>query len=534
MISRRETLLATLCTPLSGQSPPSGRIASSMAADIASFTFRAGFPQAPPRDVQDKLRDALSVRDNLATGRNDPADKARIQALSDSIEDGRNLAVQVGQYAFRNGGLIQRRAHSWAFETGALFRGDYDAGRSDDLLTIRIGEAGGAREIRGASLSGGAFLVRNPAYVPSVSPIAEQFARGGHAIVLDATGPGANIINYRISRASIAGGRGAVRLTGSDPGRTVAWSGIEQSTLINGVVAERAADGLMFRDNIAGGIETAYRFDLIEGAFCCTIDGGTTSNRNGALDVVNGSMWRIINCQMEHGVAFAGDMAVEATVIVRGTAYRSYLGIIRANNFGAGIGRVRNTIVLQNAAGTVIDENYFFPSDEADLRIESAASNTIVGARNMARGARTVRRTGSYTDLTRRLTVALPVDTAGKRAVGTRGIWHPATDVLTDFQNGWQPDGLEILLTEQGLVVFNGGLRGTHASGDVCTFPFWLRPHQNAWLHATVASDGSVRALKLDAATGALSIVGSLSGTELNLSNASFAAVLGLPYSIGP
>jgi hypothetical protein len=237
---------------------------------------------------------------------------------------------------------------------------------------------------------------------------------------------------------------------------------------------------------------------------------------------------------MEHGVTFAGGGAAEATVIVRGEKYRSYLGIVRANNFGAGIGRVRNSIVLRNAEGTVIDENYFFLSDEADIRIESAASNTIIGTRNMGRGQRPLQPTEAYTDATRRLIVALPPDAEGWCAVGTRGVWHPAAEVLTDFRNSWRPDGLEIMLTEPGLVVFNGGLSGGSAQGDVCIFPFWLRPHQDAWLHATVIADGSVRALKLDAASGALSIVGALAGTTLNLSNASFAAVLGLPYSVGP
>ena len=521
MIGRRETLLAAFGAPLSVP-PPSAPV------------LKADFPGAPVRDVLDKLRDTVSVRDNHASGLNDPGDKPRIQTLCDAVAEGRDLAVPAGQYAFPNGGLLQRTVHGWAFEHGALFRGDYSASRTDDLLTIRIGRTGGAREMRGASLSGGGLLVRNPAYVRGTSPIAEQFARGGYALSLDATGPGANILNYRVSRTSISGGRGAVHWVGHDPNQTIAWSGIEQSTLINGVVAERTADGLVFRDNIATGIETAYRFDLLEGAFCCTIDGGTTSNRNGALDVVNGSVWRLTNCQMEHGITFAGDTAAEATVTVRGTTYRSYLGIVRANNFGAGIGRVRHSIVLQNAAGTVIDENYFFLSDEADIRIESAASNTVIGTRNMGRGVRPLRPTNSYTDATRRLIVALPADAMGMRAAGTRGIWHPAADVLTDFRNGWQSDGLEIMLTEPGWVIFNGGLSGGLPVGELCTFPFWLRPHRAAYLHATVIADGSVRALKLDAESGLLSIVGGLAGTVLNLSNASFAAILGLPYSIGP
>jgi hypothetical protein len=535
MIDRRDTLMGMLsfgAPTLSGEEKRGGD--ATLTGDAAAIAFRGAFADAPIRSVESKLRDTVSVSDVLAAGANDPADKSRIQALSDTIPVRKDVNVPSGQYAFHNGGLVQRRPHGWAFEGPALFRGDYDAGNFDALLTVRVGDAGGVGEFRGGALSRGALLVRNPAYVPGVSPLAEQFARGGYAIEVNATGVAGNVLNYRIAHSSITGGRGAVRFIGKDAGQTVAWSGISQSTLINGVVAEGTADGLVFRDNIADGIAPAYTFDLIEGAFCCTIDGGTTSNRNGALDVVNGSMWRVVNCQMEHGVAFAGKQAADATIIVRGTRYASYLGIIRRNNFGAGIGRVRNTIVLQNATGTVIDENYFFLSDDADIRIESAAAGTIVGARNMGRGDRAVRPIGSYTDLSRRLVVALPVDRVGRRAVGTRGVWHPADQVLTDFRNGWRSDDLEILLTEQGLVVFNGGLAGGTLSGTICAFPFWLRPHQHAYLHAAVIDDGSVHALRLDAQTGVLSIAGGLTGARLNLSNAGFAAILNLPYEIGP
>jgi hypothetical protein len=536
MIDRREALLGALyfgSPNLLEAGWREGATSIVNRVDAATVTFRGDFANAPARSVQDKLRETVSVRDGLADGRNNPADKARIQALSDTITPGKDLGVCVGQYAIHNGGLVQRCAHNWDFDAAALFRGDYDAGTFDTLLSIRI-DGGSTREFRGGSLSRGTFLVRNPAYLPGVSPLADQFARGGYAIEIAATGTGSNILSYRIRHASITGGRGAVRFVGSDAAQTVAWSGIEQSTLINGVVAERTADGLVFRDNIADGIAPAYTLDLIEGAFCCTVDGGATGNRNGALDVINGALWRVTNCQMEHSAAYAGDRAADATIIVRGSAYTSYLGIIRANNFGAGIGRVRNTIVLQNATGTVIDENYFFLSDDADIRIESPASNTIVGGRNLARGKRPIQPVGRYTDLSRRLVMSMPADPVGKRAVGTRGVWHPAADILTNFRNGWHPDALEILLTEQGLVAFNGGLAGGESSGALCTFPLWLRPHQDAYLHATVIDDGSVRALKLDAQSGVLSIVGMLTGARLNLSNAFFAAILNLPYSIGP
>ncbi len=457
-----------------------------------------------------------------------------LQALSEAIGSSKTLAVPAGRYVLANGGLVQTRAHSWALEPGALLRGDYEAGNVDNLLTVRVTDGGAEAELRGASITGGGYLVWNPAYVAGRSSAADQFARGGYAIEIDASGPAANVVNYRISQASLAGGKGALHWVGADAGHTVAWSGAEKSTLMNGVACSLTADGMMFRDNICDGVETAYRFDLIEGAFCCTIDGGSTGNRRGALDVVNGALWRVTNCQMEHGATFAGAQASEFTVRVQGNRYRSYLGIIARSNFGAGIGRVRDTIVLQNACGTVIDENYFFLSDRCDLRLDSGASNTVFGSRNMGRGMRPIRAAGQYTDTSRRLVIAMPADAAGRRAVGTRGVWHPAADVLTGFQGGWTPRDLEILLTESGLVAFNGGLAGGARAGRICTFPAWLRPHQDAWLHATVIADGSVRALKLDAVSGDLAIVGALPGGPLSLSNAAYAAVLNAPYTIGP
>ena len=148
-------------------------------------------------------------------------------------------------------------------------------------------------------------------------------------------------------------------------------------------------------------------------------------------------------------------------------------------------------------------------------------------------GARPLRPTGQYTDVTRRLVVAMPPDAQGRRAVGTRGVWHPAADVLTGFGPGWTLRDLEILLTESGLVAFNGGLAGG-GDGPICVFPIWLRPHQDAWLHITAVEDGSVRALKLEAATGVLSPCAPPPEGLLNLSNATFAAVLDIPYAAGP
>lgn len=445
-----------------------------------------------------------------------------LQAASRALRSGEVLDLPAAPYALAGEGLVQTSEHSWRLAPGTIVRADRGPGDRHSLLTIRIA---GQAEFRGGFLTGGRWLTWNPA---------APFAQGGYAVEIAADGGGANVVNFRIGQASLAGGLGAVRWSGVDAGRTVAWSGIERSTLINGVVCHLTADGMLFRDNICDGIATAYRLDLIEGAFCCTIEGGSTGNREGAVDIVNGSLWRIVNGQMEHGVAYAGPAPADFTVIVRGTRYRSYLGIIEKSNFGAGVGRVRDTIVLQNAAGTVIDANYFFLSDRADIRIESDAAHTIVGARNMAHGTRPLRPTGRYTDLSRRLAIDLPADTKGARAIGTRGVWHPAADILTDFTGGWQPRGLEVLLTEAGLVAFNGGMAGGMRSGRICTFPLWLRPHQDAWLHATIVADGTVRGLRLSAASGELAIVGSLPGTELNLSNATYAAVLVSPYSIGP
>ena len=64
MISRRATLVAALTGALPGL-PEGGRAAASpgdLQADAASLLYRSGFADAPTRDVQDKLRDTVSVR----------------------------------------------------------------------------------------------------------------------------------------------------------------------------------------------------------------------------------------------------------------------------------------------------------------------------------------------------------------------------------------------------------------------------------------------------------------------------------------
>jgi len=496
-----------------------GMIAGALGvAPVANVAASVKGGSAPPSDA----------------GRDWTLDRPDLQQQIHSSRPGSVLTLPVGMYVSGDGGFVQTHELSWRLDPGAVVRGEYQAGRFDSLLTVRIDHSQRTGDFRGGFLTGGRFLAANPDYVAGRSDLSARFARGGYAIDVSATGPGTNILNYRITQTSVSGGTGAVRFAGTGFNQTVAWSGIERSTLINGVVCEQTADGMMFRDNVSDGVETAYRIDLLEGAFCCTIDGGSTGNRHGALDVVNGSMWRLTNCQMEHGVAFAGKEPSASTVIVRGTRYRSYLGVIERNNFGAGIGRVLDTIVLQAASGTVIDANYFFLSDRSDIRIESSATGTIVGARNMGRGHRPVRPVGAYTDRSRRLVIALKPDARGQLATGTRGVWHPAGDVLGTFSNGWRPEDMEILLTEEGLVCFNGGLTGGAAQGDICTFPAWLLPHQHAWLHATVIEDGSVRALRIDARSGRLSVVGALPSARLNLSNATYPAVLDADYTVGP
>lgn len=459
------------------------------------------------------------------TGLNAAADKARTQAASDGVSRGATLAVPPGQYRFDGGGLVQRREHDWRLDPGALLRGDYPAGGRADLLRIAITDSD-SPESRGAAIAGGRFLV-------NAQPL---WSAGGAAIAIDATRPARPVIGHRITGAQVTGGAGgAVRYTGTSPDATVAWSTISHASLGGTVTCSGTADGMAFSRNISFGPQTAYRLDTLEGSFCHSIDGCAAQTGGGVLDVVNASLWRLTNVQAEHDGSAPSRLPGAAQLVVRGAAYPSILGIVARCNFGAGVGRVGDTIVLQRAYGTVIDENYFFTSDVADIRIESVARHTVIGSRNMVRGPTRRRRgTGQYTDASRMLVITLPPDSAGRRAIGTRGVWHPAGDVLANFRNSWAVEGLEVMLTENGLVVFNGGLHGGDLSGAIADFPPWLRPSQDAWLHVTLTDLGTVVPLRLAAATGTLSIPGRLASGIVNFSNATFAAVLGVPYDAGP
>jgi hypothetical protein len=215
-----------------------------------------------------------------------------LQQRLDSAMPGSVMPLPVATYVSPEGGFVQTRDLSWRLDPGAESLGDHPRGDDGSLLTVRIDGYGRQGDFRGGFLTGGRFLVSHPDDGSGRAEPSARLGRGGYAIDIRATGPGLNILNYRISQASMSGGTGAVRFIGAGFGQTVAWSGVEASTLINGVVCDQTADGMMFRDNIADGVQPAYRLDLLEGAFCCTIDGGSTANRDGALDVVNGSMWR--------------------------------------------------------------------------------------------------------------------------------------------------------------------------------------------------------------------------------------------------
>jgi hypothetical protein len=457
-----------------------------------------------------------------------------------------------------SGTIDQTRFHNWDLSPYTRLVMPCSAEVADkDAVSIHIDTTDGSGGIRGMCWRGGAVTTQPTDFDPAEG-IDTFYDSGGFAIAVNRAGSGGlPLINCVFEGMNLAGGYGAMLFGGPGDTDSAMWVTVRESTLDNGVLLDQASDGFFFHRNVCSGLNPAYTVDVREGALQTTIEGGAITNRKGALQIFGGTFVKLLNVSIEHGVGnlipnpdwdeVSGgtfgtgpshqylrgqndsiNATTGASVRVLGVSYKSTGTQIIGVNFGAGP-YIANSIWLDNAIGTLIDECYFHVPRDYDLVLGADARQTVIGCRNLFRGVRTRAATGTFTDVSR-----LMIIYAGSPSPsGTRGMWHPASTVLSGFQNSWAIDGLELLMQESGMVVFNGGLTGGSTTGNICTFPAWCRPHQDAWLHATIKSTGAVATLKLTAATGVLSIVGTLANNGVTLSSAFFMAVPHTPYDTG-
>lgn len=450
----------------------------------------------------------VTVTDWGATGYGSATDAPKLQAAIDEASPGVTLHwPAAGDFTLPPAGLSLARPQAWALDEGAVLR------QPVGETAVRIGVplspsiASERQETRGLRLRGGAIV------------------SAGTAVAVNAAPGQRTMLGFRIEDALLGGGTAALRF-GSEAGRdTMLFAGVEGCTLDGGVQMRNVSDGMRFVANLCVGDRPAFTLDAREGAMNHLFEGGYATNRDGALHVVNGSMWSLHNVQIEYGKQnpVRGDPD-SVSVRVEGAAYPSVGGQITRCHLGGG-SNVRHSIAIGNAIGTVIDGCYFYPPAGADVSAGAVCRDLTIGTRNQFRGARSRAPIGTVTDATRLMRID-----ADAVLPGARGVWQPATRVLR-VGPGWNVAGLEVMLTESAMVVFNGAVTGG-GEGRIATFPDWLRPAAPARIHIGCAN-GEVRALALGT-NGVLSVLGDLPAGDLNFANATFAAVLNVPYDRGP
>jgi hypothetical protein len=500
---------------------------------ICSCDFHRGETDSDDRPINTKVAESrVSVKDWAATGASTTADGPLVQDAIDNVEMDNTLYVPPGVYLQDEASFAQTRRFDWLFERGGVLIVEDPEESRHDALRINIAPVtdvvGEARNLR---LRGGTIATLNTEAPPNPTQ-EERYAAGGYGVAVNSIPDFVPVLGLKIEDMVIGGGNAAILFDGPGDTDSVFFSGAEDCTLDNGVVLHNVSDGMRFVNNLSFGLNPAYTLEAREGSFNHLFEGGTTGNQRGALDVINGSMFRLFNVQIEHGAANSdpNDQTLGASVIVRGNAYPSIGGLIKGCNFGAG-SNVTNSIVLLNAIGTVIDENYFNITNEegADLVLGGDAKNSIIGTRNQFRGERSRQSIGTCTDASRLMVIGLGASVIE----GARGIWQAGASVFTSVQNTWAFNGLEVMLTETGMVVFNGAMQSGSTTGTIFTIPAWLRPVIDARILVT-GSDGLAHGLNIDASTGALSIIGTLTSTNINFANTTYAAVLNVPYDSGP
>lgn len=326
-------------------------------------------------------------------------------------------------------------------------------------------------EARGLYIRGGRYLAYTGGYGMSIGD-------GEHK----------PIVLAHIENAQFAGAAGGIHLKGT-VSQATHWVTIRNCGIDNGVVDD-AQDGNQIWNCNSTGQNPALTLNKPFGAFHAGLYWGTTANRKGALDVVNGMMWRLRDVQIEHGTGIgANNQTYGAAVIVRGVAYPSLAGIIDGCNFGQG-DDVTTAIALVNSQNQVIDNNLFFISGlgtgQKDVLLDNsdpakAPVGTIFGHRNNYRGneATRVRQGfGSYTDSPKRLMQVVPSVTPMIQL--QYGLWMPLFALIENKASNLADASLEVMVHESGLVVFNGGITrssgGLTANLDLGQLPSWLMP----------------------------------------------------------
>lgn len=281
-------------------------------------------------------------------------------------------------------------------------------------------------------------------------------------------------------------------------------------TIANGVYAN-CGDANVFRKNLCFGTRAAFTFNVGYGIRNNTVADNTLVNRDGWVIIENGDNIRIENNQCELGLFYtpaSNQNTASAGIWLKGIDRPISNCVIRKNNFGGGT-NYNNSVYIENAEKTVIDDNYFVACGAvsapqyADVYCEPTALHTYIGVNNQVLG----------------FPVVSPRDNQffKVRVQGGNGTFNSLqSSASLNLQNYW--DGGAYYKDASGTVRFSqpfGGLTAV-AGSTIGTLPENFRPYfssgetQRAVLaitdagvgYVTIDSSGVIKVGSLPGVTG--------------------------------
>jgi hypothetical protein len=503
-------------------------------AATARTTLRTG-----DTGVDLKARYALS-------GSNNAGDQAKIvTALAEApIQSLVYFPFGAGSYQLNGTPLSITRSVNIDMEPGASIRGDFAGVVSSPTVKININEVKDQLNVTGASARN---VVLDGVSIFPYNTSAPATATGSYTLAIndDAAGPKTpsnpsgtyyTQINTRLINMNLGGSvDGALYIGGKLNEDSFFFGGPEFSIIDNGTFANRVSDGFRMLFCKSSGTNVALKLDAIGGAYNHTISGGFSTNKNGALRVVDGDRWIFSNIQVEYGSENIPNgpnaNGAGSYVFVEGATRNSIGGNVTLNNFGSSL-YVNYSVESDATDNLNVDHNYIGNTVLADIYLGADTQNFRWGLHNVFRGTRS-RQTvaaGSITDATRLLKVSGPAFFA-TLVDGVRNLWVNAADILVGT-NTWNPSNLEFMMTDTGQVFFQGSMAGVTltAGTAIGTMPAWARPFNDQRMVAVCNDDPHTLIIT---SAGVIYSPKTIPATTIHMGPARFAAVVNSTYDPG-
>lgn len=352
-------------------------LTTALAAPTGANTI--GFIQAGvnavARNVANKLRDIVSVKDFGAVGDGLTDDTLAIQAAIDALAtSGKRLYFPRGTYLVSDAN---------ADNACLLIRYPIQILGDGPFYTAIKPAAGVAGTVNTITFS------PDTGYAPDFTSVEKIFIgdpntgtrQGAHGLFLSTQLAGQNLPKFTVRDCYIGQGGGYaiyhLNVTVNNVNGGLYASLFENSSLRGGIRLENSGDSIVVRNNILAGTGTGVYAALVPGASLLSIlDNNITTNQS-AIVILSGMRVNILRNNIEHYVAGSSSNSV-IDVISSGGTYVA--GVIQQNLIAIfGATDATTLITLREARGTLIQDNVFLSGIAGKTAI--TLSNTCVDIR---------------------------------------------------------------------------------------------------------------------------------------------------------